>query len=77
MTIPQSKPLLFPKDILLLREFKALLNRHIRRLRVAQRFKPRLYANLDYILVKFYALSTAMSIEMAAERLNQYFAGIY
>lgn len=76
--IRQSAPQPFPKDILLLGEFKTLVNRLVESLGMSKRFKPRLYTYADFVITKFYALICGESTEKAANRLNrqiqQYYA---
>ncbi len=62
-----------PNNIFFLDDFKLLVNRAISRTEIHKRFKPRLYTYADYIIVKFYALNSDMSVEWASERLNKYF----
>ncbi|WP_371801683.1 hypothetical protein [Candidatus Lokiarchaeum ossiferum] len=75
--IPQSTDCSFPKDIFLLKEFKALLNEQIKLLGLAKRFRPRLYTWADFVFPKLYALTRQISVHVASEGLNAFLVRHY
>ncbi len=75
--ILQSTDCSFPTDLLLLKEFKALVDEQVKLLGVADRFRPRLYAHSDFVMVKLYAIIRQISVHVAAEGLNAYVTKYY
>ena len=75
--IPQSTSCSFPIDLFHLKEFKALVDEQIKHLGIAKRFRPRLYAHSDFIMVKLYAILRQISVHVAAEGLNAYLTKYY
>jgi len=75
--IPQSTDCSFPTDLLILKEFKALVNVQVKLLGVAERFRPRLYSHADFVMVKLYAITRQISVHVAAEGLNAYVTKYY
>jgi hypothetical protein len=75
--IPQSTDCSFPKDIFILREFKALVNQQVKLLGIAKRFRPRLHSYADYVMVKLYALVREISLHVSAEGLNAFLVKHY
>ncbi|MHA1521558.1 MAG: hypothetical protein ACTSRK_15360, partial [Promethearchaeota archaeon] len=75
--IPQSTDCSFPTDLLILKEFKALVNAQVKLLGIANCFRPRLYTHADFVMVKLYAITRQISVHVAAEGLNAYVTKYY
>jgi len=70
--IPQSTGCLFPMDLFVSKEFKSLVDQQVQLLGIAHRFRPRLYAHSDFVMIKLYAIASQISVHVAAERINTY-----
>ena len=61
----------FPYELFVDEKFKTLFDDLVKKTKIAEKFKPRLYSYSDFVLVKLYAYLTGKSIHHAAEELNR------